>query len=153
MFVCRDRDLVRDGVQDLFSRLWSARSRVGDADSVRRYLYRSLRRIIILQATRNRKQTGHFDSDDHIIDPCGSIEEAFIDKEFKNQQLALIRNAIHKLSRHQREVVLLRFFNGLSYVQIAEIMDLHVESVYNLSSKAMEQLRVALQFSPQLAHF
>ena len=152
MFVCRDSDVVRDGMQDLFSRLWSARSRIADADCVQRYLYRSLKRIIILQITRERKHRQPFD-DDHIIDPGNSIEQTFIDQEFRSEQVAVVRRAMEKLTRHQREVVLLRFFNGLSYVQIAEIMELHIDSVYNLSSKAIDHLRTNLQFSRQLARF
>jgi RNA polymerase sigma factor (sigma-70 family) len=154
MFVCKDPDVVRDGMQDLFSRLWSSRSRIADADSVQRYLYSSLKRIIILKISRERKHRLPLDDEGHIVvDPGGSIEQTFIDKEFKNERVAVIRKAMEKLTKHQREVVLLRFFNGLSYVQIAEIMELTIDSVYNLSSKAIEHLRVNLQFSRQLTNF
>lgn len=148
MFVCRDPDVVRDGMQELFSRLWSARTRITNADCVQGYLYKSLQRIILVQVTRKRRQYQALEEEDHIVDLSDTVEQVCIDREFRKEQIVRIRKALEMLPKHQREVVLLRFFNGLRYPQIAEIMDIHIESVYNLSSRAIEQLRARLQFSP-----
>ncbi len=49
------------------------------------------------------------------------------------------------LTKRQREAIFLKFYNDLSYSDIASIMDLQVDSVYNVISKAIESLRHKLK--------
>jgi RNA polymerase sigma factor (sigma-70 family) len=150
LFVCKDPDMVRDSLQELFSRLWSRRNRVSDADCVRAYLYRSLKRMLLVQIMRNRKRNLSLD-DSMLGELSQPFEQSIIDGELEKEQVQRIRNSMRNLTKHQREAILLRYFNSLSYVQIAEVMDLRVESVYNLVSKAIEELRNELQISPPVA--
>jgi RNA polymerase sigma factor (sigma-70 family) len=138
--LCGDPDLVKDGIQDLFSRLWSTREFISNAGCVQMYLYRSLRRAVLGEIIKRRKHfAGAKNSHTENLD-C-SIEDQVIVKEINREQFKLLRSKLDLLTRHQREVIILRFFNGLSYKQIAEIMGLQIDSVYNLTSKGLEILR------------
>jgi RNA polymerase sigma factor (sigma-70 family) len=150
LFICKDPDLVRDSLQELFSQLWSRRNRVSNANCVQAYLYRSLKRILLVQLIRNRKRNNSLKESmpGELTEP---IEQSIIDLELHKEQVFRIRNGLRCLTKHQREAILLRYFNGLSYAQIAEVMNLHVESVYNLVSKGIEELRNELQISPVAA--
>jgi RNA polymerase sigma factor (sigma-70 family) len=75
-----------------------------------------------------------------------SFEQLMIDGELRKRRLAEIKKCLHDLPKCQREVILLKFFNELSYSEISEIMNLQLSSVYNLVSKAIEQLRQNMQF-------
>src|SRR5689334_222870 len=147
LFLCKDPDLVRDSVQELFSRLWSSRQRLSDADCVQSYLYSSLKRLLMLQIVRNRKRCIPLEIADEPEEPT-IAEKTFIEKELRLEQIRRMRLVLELLTKNQREAILLRYFNGLTYIQIAEVMNLQVESVYNLVSKGIDQLRQQLQMMP-----
>jgi RNA polymerase sigma factor (sigma-70 family) len=141
--LCKDRELVSDCVHELFSRLWTRRDSISEASNVRMYLYRSLDRIIVSQLLRSKRQ---FSYDGEEIASPDSFEQLLINGELRKQQLTEIKKCLWSLPKCQREVILLKFFNDLTYTEISEIMDVQVASVYNLISRAIEQLRQKMQF-------
>ena len=70
-----------------------------------------------------------------------SNEDLIIENEYTKEQSAKLQKALASLSRRQREVVYLRFYQNLSYSEIADLMSMQVESVYNLISKAIGALK------------
>lgn len=143
MSVGKDSELVNDCIHELFSRLWTRRERIGVAQNVRVYLFKSLERIIVAQLLRRRKLSGGFEDAEGLSSE--SSEQLWIDGEMKKERLSEIKKCLRSLPKCQREVILLKFFNDLTYGEISEIMDMQVASVYNLASKAIEQLRQKLQ--------
>jgi len=57
----------------------------------------------------------------------------------------LIRHALEELSSEHREVVTLTFYSGLSYQEIAEIMDCPVNTVKTRMFHAKQRLRAILE--------
>ena len=49
-----DRELIKDSVQELFITLWTHRNTIGNARSVKYYLFFSLRRIILKKLARSK---------------------------------------------------------------------------------------------------
>ena len=76
-----------------------------------------------------------------------SIESILIEDEIKTEQSSRLKNCIQSLTKGQREVIYLKFYNELTYHEIAEITELQVDSVYNLVSKTIEILRKKLQIA------
>jgi len=140
---CRDSELVLDCIQDLFSRLWSRRQHMAYVNSVRIYLFKSFQRLLIHQLICNRKFADKHS--DEAADLIPSFEQTIIDHELHAEQMLRLRECIRSLTKSQREVILLRYFNNLSYAEISEVMEMQVGSVYNLASKAIESLRKLLQ--------
>ena len=71
--------------------------------------------------------------------------EALIEAgELQAEQSEKLRRSLVALTKRQREAIFLKFYNDLSYSDIASIMDLQVDSVYNIISKAIESLRQKL---------
>ncbi|HZY78470.1 MAG TPA: sigma-70 family RNA polymerase sigma factor [Cyclobacteriaceae bacterium] len=136
--VCRDPDMVSDCIHELFSRLWTQHERIADAQNVRIYLYKSLERILVAQLLRKKKQVKTLTESENKAD---SFEQLWIDKEEHKERLNEVKRCLQSLPKCQREVILLKFFNDLSYSEISEIMEMQVASVYNLTSKAIEHLR------------
>ena len=65
--------------------------------------------------------------------------------ELQKEQSEKLRRSLVTLTKRQREAIFLKFYNDLSYSDIASIMDLQVDSVYNIISKAIESLRHKLK--------
>lgn len=53
--ICGEDDLVKDSIQELFIYVWKKKENLGNTDSIKNYLFKSLRRSIIAQ----RKQKRH----------------------------------------------------------------------------------------------
>lgn len=148
MHYCKDRELIKDCLQELFVRLWTRRKTLGDARSVNFYLFKSFRRLLIGRIVASRQFTALFQGKPSSISEfIPPIEDTIMEGEAKCQQLKMLLASINDLTRRQREAIILKFFSDLSYHEISSIMELRVDSVYNLISKAIDILRVKLKIS------
>jgi RNA polymerase sigma factor (sigma-70 family) len=60
---------------------------------------------------------------------------------------------LNNLSPRQYEAIVLRFYNKLSYLEIAEVMDVTEQSVRNLIQRGIESLRQHSQLIVSLLLF
>ena len=143
---CRDKDLVLDCLQELFTLLWDRREKLSEVTCVNYYLFKSFRRLLMNRLTVGRKfLISLSDRDSYGFDFSPSQEDALIAEEWETERNKKVRNSLHSLTKRQREAIFLKFFNQLSYHEVAAIMDLHVDSVYNLISKSIDLLRKKLK--------
>ena len=146
MHSCRDKDLVLDCLQELFTLLWDRREKLSEVTCVNYYLFKSFRRLLMKRLTVGRKfLISLSDRDSYGFDFSPSQEDALIEEEWETERNKKVRNSLHSLTKRQREAIYLKFFNQLSYHEVAAIMDLHVDSVYNLISKSIDLLRKKLK--------
>jgi len=141
----KDHDLVSDSIQDLFSRLWIKRETLATVNSVKLYLFKSFRRTLLRHIIAKRKLFVPLADSSAVFEFIPSFEYAMIEGELRAEQLKKLKACIQSLTKTQREVIFLKFFNELTYIEISEIMEMRVESVYNLVSKTIELLRKKLQ--------
>lgn len=141
-----DSQLLENAIQDVFVELWRRRHYLSDVDCIKFYLIRSLRNQV-LRNTRNDVFDQAGDIDDFLdLLVTLSAEQHTIDQEMKLDQANRIRMAVDRLAVRQREVIHLRFYQGLKLEEIARIMDLSKQSVSNLLYKAYAALRVSIRF-------
>ena len=146
MHSCRDKDLVLDCLQELFTLLWDRREKLSEVTCVNYYLFKSFRRLLMNRLTVGRKfLISLSDRDSYGFNFSPSQEDALIEEEWETERNKKVRNSLHSLTKRQREAIYLKFFNQLSYHEVAAIMDLHVDSVYNLISKSIDLLRKKLK--------
>jgi len=141
----RDVSLIEDTVHDLFVKLWNNRERLGQPESVKNYLYKSLRHILF----RKLKWQSRFalmPEEDYTFNVEVSPDSQFIMAEEERLLQQNIKAVLSKLPARQQEVVYLRFYEGLSYDEIAEVMSISITSVYKVWYKALENLRGELDY-------
>ena len=140
-----DGPLVQDLIQDLFIDIWNSRERLGPTDSIKFYLFRSLRRKL----ARAAQKAGQYDPlDDGQADYFGlslDPESELIEDQSAVVRKAQLERALGQLTRRQKEAIYLRFYQGLSYEEVADVMALEMKSTYNLVSRTLEILRVHLK--------
>ncbi|WP_138476505.1 RNA polymerase sigma factor [Dyadobacter bucti] len=138
-----DTQLVEDSIQDMFIELWNGRQRLSDTDSIKFYLFRILRRKIT-QNPLNRHDTA---LDENVMEQklfSLSAESQLIDVERENTRTKMLSSALLKLPSRQQEVINLRYFNSFNHQQIADIMNISLQSVHNTLQKSMKGLREIL---------
>lgn len=139
--VTNDRQLIRDSIQDLFLHLWHTRENLTDTDSIRFYLYVSLRNRIL----RNIEKHNHtsIDTQDLFENIIGvlSVEDELITNEQYSEQIIQLKRALQQLPKRQQEIIQLRYYHDFSFEEIAEMMQINNQSVRNLLHRAITELR------------
>ena len=133
---------VRDAIQEVFFQLWKYRENLSVPDSVRAYLFTSLRHELLnkKKATSRRSEICNkylIEEFDALIN-YNSWEEIL---DLDNQESRELKNAIENLTPRQREAIYLKYFEGLSTDELSEILQMRAQSVYNLVLKAINNLR------------
>jgi RNA polymerase sigma factor (sigma-70 family) len=140
-----DEDLAKDGIQNLFQRLWHSRTKIGtlEAGAIRPYLFKALRNQLAnevkAQARRGSWHTQY--SAESAFEVQYSPEDFLIAQELSAAQNAQLLAALDQLGNRQREAVYLKFFDGFTYERIAEIMALNPQSVRNLIYQSLKILK------------
>ena len=131
--------LSKDAIQQLFVKLWNHRENLSTPASVRHYLLKAFRRILL---DNQKKQAVFHDFPENHPAMIDNSQEFVLIKEIAwNEQNQYLREALEKLTKRQKEAVYLKFFENLSYDEIFTAMNLTVKSVYNLISMAIDVLR------------
>ncbi|WP_020597184.1 sigma-70 family RNA polymerase sigma factor (plasmid) [Spirosoma sp. SC4-14] len=137
--------VVEDAIQDVFIDLWRRREHLSDVEQVKFYFFRALRNQLIRNARHDvfesSEDIGNFL--DLLVHP--SIEQQSIEQETLLAETYSVQAAIATLTNRQREVIHLRFYQGLSLDEIAQVMGLTKQAVNNLISKSYTALRITLK--------
>lgn len=140
--ITKDQGIVEDAIQDLFVELWQKHAMLSPTDNIKFYLLKSLRRRITRRlATDQRKLGDHSLQEDYSREVEFSMESAIIEQQTSLAQQEQLTRGISKLSDRQREAIYLKFYEKMSYEQLAEVLDISLTSTYKLIGKAVDALR------------
>lgn len=138
-------DLVRDSIQEVFYNLWKYRNNLDHPDSVEAYLFISLRRQLFRRKKNiNRREDvdkKYFSEEFDALLNYQVWQETLDLREGKNGDL---KEAVTELTPRQREVIYLKYFEGLSTTELADVLQIRAQSIYNLVHDALENLRMFL---------
>lgn len=138
-----DREIVKDCLQDFFLYLRKNRSGFGETDSIKMYLFKAFRRRIVDYLKKCSREC-------HLIETFAfsqfpvelSSESIYISRQLEAEQLEKLNKALKALDSKEREAIYYFYYEGLSYVQIAEIFNFsHVSSARRLMYRGLSHLR------------
>jgi RNA polymerase sigma factor (sigma-70 family) len=142
---CGDAEKVKDCLQELFQDLWHSRQQLAETVvHIRYYLLTAFRRNLLRSLQKDRRWRKTDDTIPFDFECIPPREHHIIQDEIHKEQLQQLHSALATLTRRQREAIYLRFFQNLSYQEVADIMGMKVDSVYNLISKAIGLLKEIL---------
>lgn len=135
-------DLIEDCIHDLFTGLWKNKENLVVPDSIKGYLLSAIRRIIFRKLKKERKYT-------YLTNYCffegvlfeSSGEEKTINNQIKAYHHQSLTKALKKLTNRQKEAIHLRFYHNLDYPDVASVMNITLEAVYNHISKGIGALK------------
>ncbi len=146
-----DEEFVKDCIQDVFVKICSSR-KLSSTPYVRSYLLTSLRNMIfdrVASAHDDVSITGRlFEIDDND----SGIEQLFKDDDDSRMLGRRLVMAYNSLTYNQRVSVYLRYVRGLSYKEIAAVMEMNPQSAMNLVSRALKSLRAEMGATPFLIY-
>ena len=137
--ICQDRDFVKDCVQDVFFELWNRRLKIKATEAVKWYLFKAVRLRIFREQSKWNKSEPLDKGYEFLVE--FNIETKMIADAESAVLAAKIRQILNNLPARQREIMYLRFYEGLDFDNIARIMDISKQSVHNLLQKAYKNFR------------
>ena len=141
--LCNDEELLTDAIHDVFEDIWKYRASLSEveANNIQFYLCKSLKTKLLKYLNRQSRHTQLSEFEEISDDYIESVDTWFVNQETESLQKHQLEKHIAQLPKRQQEALLLRFYDNLSYDEIAEMMSLTRHSVYNLIYKALGQLR------------
>lgn len=138
--IAQNRQLTEDCLQDLFLTILETRDRLGHTDSIKFYLMRSLRREIVRKLTAEQRFS---ENGDHDIEFNVEFfyEPTWLDSQISKERSEAVLRELNHLPARQKEALFLKFFDNLSYDEIAGIMGIETTSAYKVIYKAIASLQ------------
>ncbi len=132
---------VQDCVQDVFTDIWVYRQSLNESVVVKAYLLSCVRKRIARLQERDRifRQTDSIDSIKFLFD--FSIEHHLIADEATAAKVVQLNTLLNTLPARQKEALYLRYHQGLTVEQIADILQVNYQSANNLLHRALMNLR------------
>lgn len=148
--ISRREELTRDSIQDLFIKIWEDRTKFFKIKNPKPYFFRILRNTII-DNLKKRREFSEI-SEAEIIDPMLSQQDFIINNELSLEIKKKLVTALDNLTTRQKEIIFLKFYSGLSNDEIAFITSLNNQSVRNLLSQALKNLKENMLFVVKHIH-
>ncbi|MCC6509567.1 MAG: sigma-70 family RNA polymerase sigma factor [Pirellulaceae bacterium] len=146
---------AEDLAQDVFLRVFRARANYQPSAKFSTWLFhiahnvasnairdRKRRKEVQVYAPATGSQSGLMTLDQMALASSGTMPVRKLDKV---ERAEMVRLAVEALNERQRMALLLCKFEGLSYQEIAEAMELSVQAVKSLLSRARVNLKLMLE--------
>lgn len=143
----KNRELTEDSIQDLFIKLLGTRKNLSATTSVKYYLFRSFRSIVLDKIRVKSRVQFIDDPGEHLFMLELSPENKLIDQQEYESVKSKLTSAMDALTPRQREAIFLRYTEGFSYPQVAEMMALTPKATYKLMARAIDALKTQMNMT------
>lgn len=138
----KDRDMAEDAIQHVFAKLWEFRQDTVIKVSLRNFLY-TITKNYILNLIRNENSI--IQNNYKIAQTADLYEDNLVHKIEEKELMTLLGQALDKLPEQKRQVCLLKINEKLSNQEIAERMQISINTVKTHYAQAIKLLRIELR--------
>lgn len=145
-----DVQLLEDAVQEALLTIWDKRKIITSLEYPASYFYNAFRYQLFHKIKQFQKQNIEVSDDlesDFLAEQM-SVNES-VDTALQNR----LKTALTTLTSKQREAIFLRFYEGLSYDEVAGILNITTKATYKIMSRALGNLKDAMRISSGIIFF
>ena len=141
----QDITIIEDAINEVFIMIWTNRQKLSAINSPSSYIFSSFRNNIFknlkaVKTIRSLESAGENEIE-------FSIDSILINREVDAARKLSIEKALSRITPRQKEAIFLRFYEGLSYEEIAGIMNISIKATYKIMARALKDLRNILDIS------
>lgn len=130
--------LIEDAIQEIMIFIWKNRSTLSQIKHPPAYFYTSFRNLLINKI----KEQGTIFSDEHIQEDIQlAPEQAIVHRDELDERQKQLNQVSEILTARQYEAIFLRFYEGLSYEEVAAVMNITVKATYKIMARAIKELK------------
>jgi RNA polymerase sigma-19 factor, ECF subfamily len=134
-----DKDSANDLIQETYIKFWNARESVNPYGEPKAYLFKIASNLALNFLARNKKIPSIDDPSFQEINTLirDDLEHSFLLDDFKK--------ALLKLPERSRVVFILKRYHDFKNAEVAEMLDISIQTVKNHMTKALSDLRKSLK--------
>ena len=137
-------EIIEEAIQSVFIDVWKYRQTLGEIESFEAYLKSALIKRLS-KATPKSFITGSDENlDNDLTLSVDAYEQVLISQENRDEKRQLLANALEELTPRQKELIVLRYFEEMSYSEITNKTQLQTDSIYKTIHEALKRLRIIL---------
>lgn len=131
-----DSDKAKDAFQEVFIRFYQSLPKLEEMTNLPAFLIRITRNCCISMKTQERETVSF---EDYMVQ-----SESFIKTMEQKELLALVDMALGLIPEDMRDILILREYTGLSYIEIAEVSEDSIDNVKVKIHRARKKVREIL---------
>lgn len=137
------RHISEELVQEVFLGLWQSRESLDPRKNIKSYLYKSVRNKA-LNHIKHKELAREYNRKIEWVKPSPVTQHHSERKEEPSEFVQAAQRAIENLPSRARQVYKLSRREGLTYREIASVLDISVKTVESQMSRALKTLRQSL---------
>ncbi|HTE00542.1 MAG TPA: sigma-70 family RNA polymerase sigma factor [Mucilaginibacter sp.] len=140
----KNPELVKEGINNLFIELWRVQHKLADVQNVQQYVLTIYKRILYKTYQLYTRNTLTSTLDEDTITAAATeqpYENILIASQHDEITKKRLQKALNQLSPRQIEIVQMRYFDEISFSEIAERTGLTERTIYNTLHNAIKVLR------------
>ncbi|WP_343690908.1 sigma-70 family RNA polymerase sigma factor [Chitinophaga sp.] len=130
--------LIEDSIQEVFLDLWKRRDKLSHVDAPNYYLYSSFRYVLIKKIRQHDKIVFNQSAEEAYE---FSSEHVIVSNELNEELQNKLQKAIKTLTGRQLEAIFLMYYEGLSYKEVAAILNISVKATYKIMARSLSALK------------
>lgn len=148
LYILRDQDDAYDVVQETYIRA-IRETRIFEPDfRMKAWLFRVTKNLCLNQVRNTTRRAAILQANPQ---PDRQEPEQW-QKMFEGEQEILMMETLDKLSDDHREILVLRYYDELSYAEIAQVLDIKLGTVMSRLSRARQSIQAILPSAFQDRH-
>jgi RNA polymerase sigma-70 factor (ECF subfamily) len=145
----KDEECAKEIVSELFINIWQKRKDIVIRESLKSYLYKSVKNAVISRK-RKEKKTESLKGDIDFKNPeFITPETLLLQKEFEDK----VRELFADLPLKSGLVFRMKRIDGLRYKEISKILNISEKTVENHMGNAIKKIKTILEDHPELANY
>lgn len=140
--ITRNKEIIKDCIQDVFVKLYKHRSSLGNTDNVKLYLFTSMRNQLLTILSKEKKYMD-IDEDSSDVSTINqqNVEDILIEREDNIAISDKVNHIMSLLTDRQREAIRYRYIECLTTEEICTLMDLNYQSLQNILARSLKKIR------------
>ncbi len=139
--LCGDRHLAEDLTQETFAAGWSRMAAFSGASSLSTWLHRIAYRKLVDARRRARSRASVWEK---AVEQLRSSRLDASDEAIASEEARRLRQALDRLPPSERDIIVLHYLQGLSFREMAKVLDQSTGTVKWRTTQALESLRALL---------
>jgi len=132
----------QDIVQEVFVKLYRENLSLGAVSNLKSYLYRSISNACIDYQRKSKRQ--RFESIDKAGLSLETNQKEVLQEMIQFEEYERLEHFLNELPNEQAEIIRLRFFDNLSFVEIASLHELPVTTVKSRFKYGIDKLKTRI---------
>ena len=139
--ITRDRELVKDCIQDIFIDLYRLQPDLRNPEYIEFYLFKSLKNSIVRKAQKDKKLKSLSEEEMIVFDLNIDVDRDVFDLESDQLRIERLKSIVQTLDPQKRELLFLKFNSEMNYNEIGQLLNINPDAAKKQLYRLLDQIR------------